>query len=56
MGWPKSICPKVNGIARLKFQLTYHNVTAQPVNYNTTGIPLCTFEFEHKGQNLEGGD
>ena len=55
---PKSICPKVNVIVRLEFELTYYNPTVHHFNCYTTRTPLqnlhvhmqcieyvCTFSY-----------
>ena len=35
----KGICPKVNVIVRLEFELTYDDSTVQHFNHYTTGTP-----------------
>ena len=37
--FPKSICPKVNLIARLKYELTYNDSTVHHFNHYTTRTP-----------------
>ena len=37
--FPKGICPKVNVIARLEFELAYYDSTTHPFNYYTTMSP-----------------
>ena len=39
--FPNGICPKVNVIDRLEFELAYGNVTVQHVNHYTKGDSLC---------------
>ena len=40
--FPDGICPKVNVIVRLKFELAYYNSAVQRFNQYTSGIPpLC---------------
>ena len=37
--FPKGISPKMNAIARLKFELANYDITVQHVNHNATGTP-----------------
>ena len=39
MPLPKCICPKVNAIARLEFELTFYDVAAQQISNYTIGTP-----------------
>ena len=43
--FPKGICPKVNVITRLEFELAYYNFGVQRFNHYTTRTPF-TYEFE----------
>ena len=38
--FPKSICPKVNVIARLEYELTYYDSAVHRFNHYTTRTPL----------------
>ena len=37
--FPKSICPKVNVIAQVEFELANYDVKVQYVNHYATGVP-----------------
>ena len=39
--FPMSICPRVNVIARLEFELAYYDSAVQPFNHYTSGTPLA---------------
>ena len=41
------ICPKVNVIARLAFELTYYDVAVQHVSHYATKIPHLLFLVEN---------
>ena len=49
--FPKGICPKVNVIARLEYELAYYNSTVHRFNHYTTRTPQCylTHSWEDKG-------
>ena len=50
----KSICPKVNVIARLEFELTYYDSVIQRFNHYTTGFfPTKSVLASSKLQNLK---
>ena len=42
--FPKSICPKVNVIARLEFEFTYFDSTVQRFNHYTTRTSPQAFQ------------
>ena len=42
--FPKGICPKVNMIARLEFELVYYHSAGQCFNNDTTRTPPCRSE------------
>ena len=39
--FPKGICPKVNVIARLEYELAYYDSAVHRFNHYTTKTPLC---------------
>ena len=41
--FPKGICPKVNVITRLEYELTYYNSAVHCFNHYTTRTPLSFF-------------
>ena len=45
--FPNSICPKVNVIAWLEFELTYYDSTVQHFNHYATGTPPWRYEAVH---------
>ena len=50
---PKGICPKVNVIDRLEFELTYYCSALHRVNHYTTRTPLnCRYELISKCWHL----
>ena len=44
--YTKVNCPKLNVIARLYFELTYHDVPVKYVSNNTTGTSLEGEQFD----------
>ena len=43
--FPKGICPKVNVIARLEYELAYYDFAVHHFNYYTTRTPPLGFEL-----------
>ena len=43
--FPKGICPKMNVIARLEYELTYYDSAVHRFNHYTTRTPLCNFRY-----------
>ena len=41
--FPKGICPKVNVIARLEFELAYYDSAVQRFNHYTFPLPTLSF-------------
>ena len=46
--FPRGICPKVNVIARLEYELAYYDSAVHPFNHYTTRTPLLFWEFSHQ--------
>ena len=46
--FPKGICPKVNVIARLEYELAYYDSAAHRFNHYTTRTPPCKFGFAYR--------
>ena len=49
--FPKGICPKVNVIARLEYELAYYDSTVYRINHYTSRTPPINLEFhqlDHK--------
>ena len=43
MPFPKGVSPKINAVARLKFELAYYDVALQKVSNYATGNSLYKF-------------
>ena len=44
--FPRGISPKVNAIARLEFELSYHDVTGERISHYVTGTPSHLFMLD----------
>ena len=50
--FPEGISPKVNAIARVKFELSYYNVTVEHVSHYSKGTPHISDEQENISKYL----